>query len=85
MDDPRYRRLGPTADVGGCAGDAPVAGSPPKNGVTMLAIPWATSSTLGLCLSPLIRFSDYAESSDSIAPAGATVKAGVSSAFIMSK
>jgi len=36
---------GPTADVVLC-GDGPRRRQPPKNGVTMLAIPWATSSTL---------------------------------------
>src|ERR1700737_2268317 len=34
---------------------APVAGSPPKSGEKMLAMPWPTSSTFGLCLSPLMR------------------------------
>ena len=32
---------------------APVAGMPPNRGVTTLAIPWATSSWLELCLSPV--------------------------------
>ena len=53
---------------------APVAGSPPKIGETTLAMPCATSSTLGLCLSPLMRSETTADSSDSRAPSSATVK-----------
>ncbi len=33
---------------------APVAGMPPKRGETILAMPCATNSTLGLCLSPVM-------------------------------
>ena len=58
---------------------APVAGSPPNSGDTMFAIPWATSSTLGWCRSPLIRSATVADSNDSIAPSMATVSAGASS------
>src|SRR5580704_15550800 len=55
---------------------APVAGSPPNRGDRMLAIPWPTSSTFGLCLSPLMRSETTADISDSIAPSMATVMAG---------
>ena len=55
---------------------APVAGSPPNSGERMLATPWPTSSTFGLCLSPLMRSETTADISDSIAPSMATVMAG---------
>ena len=55
---------------------APVAGSPPNSGEAMLAMPCATSSTFGLCRSPLIRSATTADISDSIAPSIATVSAG---------
>ena len=42
----------------------------------MLAMPWPTSSTLGLCLVPLMRSETTADMSDSIAPSMATVIAG---------
>ena len=42
----------------------------------MLATPCATSSTFGLWRSPLIRSATTADSSDSIAPSIATVRAG---------
>src|SRR6266704_3119387 len=53
---------------------APVAGSPPKSGETMLATPWPINSTLGLCLSLLMRSETTADMSDSMAPSMATVK-----------
>ena len=59
---------------------APVAGRPPNSGETMLAMPCAISSTLGLCRSPLMRSATTADISDSIAPSMATVSAGESSA-----
>src|SRR5262249_41697123 len=62
---------------------APVAGIPPTSGTAILAIPCATSSTLGLCLSPLIRSETTADISDSIAPKSATVNAGESSGTII--
>ena len=55
---------------------APVAGSPPNSGERILATPWATSSTFGLCLSPLMRSATTADMSDSMAPSMATVMAG---------
>src|SRR6266700_1090518 len=55
---------------------APVAGSPPNRGEIMLATPCPTSSTFGLCLSPLMRSETSADISDSIAPNMATVIAG---------
>ena len=58
---------------------APVAGSPPNMGETMLATPCAISSTLGLWRSLLMRSDTTADMSDSIAPSIATVKAGPSS------
>src|SRR5216683_1377817 len=54
---------------------APVAGSPPKRGETMLATPWPINSTLGLCLSLLMRSETTADMSDSMAPSMATGKA----------
>ena len=42
----------------------------------MLAMPWPTSSTFGLCLVPLMRSETTADISDSIAPSMATVIAG---------
>ena len=58
---------------------APVAGRPPNIGDTTLATPCATSSTFGLCRSPLMRSATTADISDSIAPRRATVSAGDSS------
>ena len=55
---------------------APVAGNPPKIGDTMLATPWAMSSTFGLCRSFPIRSATTADISDSMAPSMATVSAG---------
>ncbi len=55
---------------------APVAGRPPNRGEQILAMPWPTSSTLGLCLFPLMRSATTADINDSIAPSIATVMAG---------
>ena len=55
---------------------APVAGIPPNNGVTMLATPCATSSMLDRCLDPIMPSATTADSSDSMAPSIAMVKAG---------
>ena len=54
---------------------APVAGIPPKIGVTTLAIPWAISSVFESCLSPITPSATAAESKDSIAPNTAMVMA----------
>ena len=54
---------------------APVAGMPPNSGETMLAIPWATSSTLELWRSPVMPSATTAESMLSSAASMATVKA----------
>src|SRR5260370_39025524 len=59
---------------------APVAGSPPNMGETMLATPWPMSSTLGLWRSLLIWSEASADTSDSIAPRKATGKAGAGKA-----
>ena len=50
----------------------------------MFAIPCATSSTFGLCLSPLIRSATTADMSDSMAPSIATVNAGIRSGDTLS-
>jgi hypothetical protein len=63
---------------------APVAGSPPKSGEAMLAIPCAKSSTLELCRPPVSRSATTADISDSIAPSIATVSVGDSSVRIRS-
>src|SRR5258708_16376363 len=63
---------------------APVAGSPPNIGETMLATPWPMSSTLGLWWSLLMRSETTADMRDSIAPSMATVRAGPSKAWIRS-
>src|ERR1019366_5198213 len=55
---------------------APVAGSPPNKGETMLATPWPMSSTLGLWRSLLMRSETTADIRDSMAPSMATVRAG---------
>jgi len=55
---------------------APVAGRPPTIGDTMLATPWATSSTFGLWRSPPSLSATTADISDSMAPSIATVNAG---------
>ena len=59
---------------------APVTGMPPKNGTTRLAAPWATSSVLESCLSPVMPSTTVADSSDSMAPSTAITIAVGSSA-----
>ena len=54
---------------------APVAGIPPKIGVTILAMPRAMSSVLELCLALIIPSATVAESRDSMAPSAAMVMA----------
>ena len=54
---------------------APVAGIPPNNGEARLAMPCATSSTLELCLVPLMLSATTAESRLSTAARSATVMA----------
>ena len=54
---------------------APVAGMPPKNGVTMLPMPSASSSASGSCRVPAIPSAITADSSDSMPPSMATAKA----------
>ncbi|OQC10236.1 MAG: hypothetical protein BWX79_01346 [Alphaproteobacteria bacterium ADurb.Bin100] len=56
----------------------PVAGIPPKKGVTKLAMPWAMSSWLGLCRSSIMPSATRAHSSDSMAPSKASVTVGIS-------
>ena len=58
---------------------APVAAKPPKNGVAMLARPCPTSSWFESCRVPAIPSATTADSSDSIAPSMAMVKAGPTS------
>ncbi len=58
---------------------APVAGMPPKSGVTMFATPCATSSMLERWRPPIIPSATTAESSDSTAPSSAIVNAGPTS------
>ena len=55
---------------------APVAGMPPKSGVTMLAMPCATSSMFDRWRLPIMPSDTTAESKDSTAPSIAMVKAG---------
>ena len=50
------------------------------SGETMFAIPWPISSTLGLCLSLLMRSETTADISDSMAPSIVTVSAVPSNA-----
>ena len=57
----------------------PVAGIPPKNGVTKLAIPCAMSSWLGSWRSPMMPSATCAHSSDSMAPNKASVIVGITS------
>jgi hypothetical protein len=58
----------------------PVAGMPPKNGVTKLATPWAMSSWLGSwrCNCGVMLSATRAHSSDSMAPSSAMVTVGIS-------
>ena len=55
---------------------APVAGMPPKNGATMLAMPCAISSWLGSWRSSICASATRADSSDSMAPSSAIVMVG---------
>ena len=63
---------------------APVTGMPPKRGTMMLAAPWAISSVFESCLSPVTPSATVAESSDSMAPSMAMVKAEGRSRLIVS-
>ena len=63
----------------------PVAGMPPKNGVTKLATPWAISSWLGLWRSPIMPSATRAHSSDSIAPSKARVRVGMTKAWALAQ
>ncbi|MNP47212.1 hypothetical protein D3C76_1412550 [compost metagenome] len=64
---------------------APVAGMPPNRGVTILAMPWPTSSRLLLCRLPDMPSATTADKSDSMAPSMAMTKAGRSSSLIRSQ
>src|SRR2546428_2944598 len=64
---------------------APVAGMPPKRGVTILAIPCPMSSRLLLCLLPDMPSATTADNKDSIPPSMAITNAGGSNSFIFSK
>ena len=64
---------------------APVAAMPPNSGETMLAIPCPTSSWLASCFVPAMPSATTADSSDSIAPSIAIVKAEGSSSITSSK
>ena len=55
---------------------APVAAKPPNSGATMFARPWPTSSWFESCRVPAMPSATTADSSDSIAPSIAIVKAG---------
>ena len=57
---------------------AAVAGTPPKNGMTMLPTPWAISSRSALRGSPFMFPAEAPHSSDSIMPSAAMEKAGAS-------
>ena len=46
---------------------APVAGSPPKSGERIFAIPWPISSLFESCFAPIIPSATTAERSDSMA------------------
>ena len=54
----------------------PVAGMPPKKGVTKLAMPCAISSWFGLWRAPIMPSATRAHSSDSMAPRKASVRVG---------
>ena len=64
---------------------APVAGIPPKSGVTMLAIPCPMSSVLESCCFPVTPSATIAASKDSIAQRIAIVNAGETKFFTSSK
>ncbi len=53
----------------------PVAGMPPKNGTTALAMPSPISSALGSCFEPHMPSAMVAVTSDSIAPSIAIANA----------
>ena len=55
----------------------PVAGMPPKNGLTKLAMPCAINSWLGWWRSWIMPSATLAQSSDSIEPSKARVRAGM--------
>ncbi len=55
---------------------APVAGIPPNRGEAMFATPCATSSMFERCRPPIMPSATTADSSDSMAPSRAIVKAG---------
>ena len=64
----------------------PVAGMPPKNGATMLAMPCAISSWFGSWRLPVVRPSaTRAHSSDSTAPRSAIVTVGTNSRCTLSQ
>ena len=63
---------------------APVTGIPPKIGTMMLAAPWAISSVFESWRSPMTPSATVAESSDSMAPSTAIVKAEGISRLIVS-
>ena len=79
VDHPGHRRLAPRTGCSWPCGRWPRSpGCRRRTGRAMLATPWATSSTFGLCLSPLMRSATTADISDSMAPSRATVRAGES-------
>jgi hypothetical protein len=64
---------------------APVAGMPPKNGTTRLAMPWPISSALARWRPPIMPSATIALSSDSMAPSSAIDSAGENRAPICEK
>ena len=64
---------------------APVAGMPPNSTDAMLAAPWAVSSTLELCLSPVMPSATTHESSDSMPASRAMVMASGNSSRTRAK
>ena len=62
---------------------APVTGIPPKMGTVILASPCPISSVLELVREPVIPSATVAESSDSMAPSTAIVKAEGSSRLML--
>ena len=63
----------------------PVAGMPPKKGLTKFATPWAISSWLGSWRSPVSPSATRAHSSDSIAPSKAKVSVGMVKALALAQ
>ena len=63
---------------------APVAGIPPKRGVTMFAIPCPMSSVFALCCFPVAPSATMAARSDSMAQRMAMVNAGETSPLTVS-